>query len=150
MSVVFDYSGKLNGCEINPRSQYEVLMLVYSTGYCRGPDGSHGEIYRQASALRGKPDVRVLCPPHIVWNWATDYRRTFNEWLFVSFKGDIYLIDLDTTVQPSGIWNSLVANISTKNPVLAVEEKGIVKKVPAKDFVKWWLKECRMKPAEGT
>jgi hypothetical protein len=151
MGIVFDYADKLNKQGVNPRETSEITSLIIQTGKLRPDlDESRGLIFKHAwpSGRFGR-QVHVLCPIAVA-SAATRMHPTKNffwEWLFVAVKGDLYIIDVETErdkrTQTS---TSQIAQVS-KNPSCIEWKKSF--KGPAKQFVAWWLKQCKLEATES-
>jgi hypothetical protein len=147
MGIKFDYSGKMNETVINPRSKYEIMVLLYATGQVEGRDDSDNQIYRQVASEGLFADhVHVLCPPCIIGFTCLPGGKFYLELLFVSLKNVIYQINLNTTVKANGAWTSKVVAIRKNLNVEWGGWSGTGDIVSPKEFVKRWLKQCKLEP----
>jgi hypothetical protein len=150
MGIVFNYGdrSRLHKLGLNPRETFEVEGLIMQTGKLpRDKDGSRGEIFKHAWT-RGTfaRHVHVLCPLVMIHS-ATNPKlftteNTFQEWLFVSVKKEIYLMVVRTRrTLSTGKSTSEIYEVSGKNPRIDWKDW----KCTAKEFVPWWLTKCRLK-----
>jgi hypothetical protein len=145
-SIVFDYSDKLNGVGVNPRTKAEIAYLMYRDigNVPASEDKSNGVVTKQLYKARGvfTRDVHVLCPPHVAYESYIGGVEYYAEWLLVTVGGDGYIIVLHTQRDhATGVCRSKIVEISAKNPKIEFDSKPPMK---LKAFVKWWLKECKM------